>query len=206
MKQYNIAHCTGKVQYIRFNTAEDSLTLVLSLFEPKWGGDRNSDYPNVYIEGEMAKKVRNQIHKGDFVTVIGHVEEREIMTNIGNSLFRRTVGPVLIPDEDMVFIDKGHSNVNSFFAAGTVTKVQEKPDEGKRFYMIYLNTPINGKDVMLRVVHFDHDMALKPEAGDYVVVSGTLRTKNNRDANNNPYKLCSIVAKSISVVKLQKEP
>ena len=130
------------------------------------------------------------------------------MTNIGNDLFRRTVGPVIIPYTDMVFEDFGHENVNIVHAAGTVTRVYKNPDQGKKFYIINLRTQVEvdgeKKDAVLRVTHFDLDMALEPQVGDYLVFTGTMRTKNNTDDNGRPYKLSSIVAKSVSIIRKEE--
>lgn len=208
MLKYNNVHCTGRVQYIRYFRNNNSLLIVLSLYEPKWGGDRYADYPNIYMEGEMAEKYRSRIKRGDYLTVIGYVEEKEIMTNIGNDLFRRTVGPVIIPYTDMVFEDFGHENVNIVHAAGTVTRVYKNPDQGKKFYIINLRTQVEvdgeKKDAVLGVTHFDLDMALEPQVGDYLVFTGTMRTKNNTDDNGRPYKLSSIVAKSVSIIRKEE--
>ena len=102
----------------------------------------------------------------------------------------------------------GHENVNIVHAAGTVTRVYKNPDQGKKFYIINLRTQVEvdgeKKDAVLRATHFDLDMALEPQVGDYLVFSGTMRTKNNTDDNGRPYKLSSIVAKSVSIIRKEE--
>lgn len=204
IKEFNLAQCTGKIQYIRFYENTKSLMIVLSLFRPRWSRNGENpivaDYPNIYVEGEMAEKYKDQFKEGDFITAIGHIDERMVMIHMGRGMYRHVRGPALIPDQ--ILPDYGYENINLAAVTGTVDKVYHNAE--KKYHTITAVCKVEGKDTHVQFTHFDLDMSFTPEVGDTIVMNGIFRTRttqNEQTEGPRYIKQTSIVAKSISLIK-----
>lgn len=201
VREFNLAQCTGKIQYIRFYENTKSLMIVLSLFRPRWSknGENSivADYPNIYVEGEMAEKYKDQFKEGDFITAIGHIDERMVMIHMGRGMYRHVKGPALIPDQ--ILPNYGHENINLAIVTGTIEKVYHNPE--KKYHTITVVSQVDDKDTHVQFTHFDLDMNFDPQIGNTVIMNGIFRTRStqNEQSEGPRYiKQTSIVARSVS--------
>lgn len=205
-KDSNMFQCTGTVTYKNYNEETGILHFGLKTFidkkYPQNGGYAyERDYPGFVLEGKKALLFKDRFEVNDRLMVIGHIDTLDHMIHVGGRNYIREFRTMTIVDQ--IFLNAGRPDINHAHVAGIISRCYTNSEEGKRFYIITVMVPYEGKTpCKVSFIYFDRSMRLNPKIGDYVDMSGCLQTKNDRSiVNDRPVNrtILSVVARRLTL-------
>lgn len=209
-KYMNFIQCSGKVLYLRYDERSQDLSILLLTSSPRWGSAPGSndwfhDTPMFHVYGDEAAHWNGVLKVNDRISVVGHVRGiRRNMRRQGGGLYKEMW--VLDLCADKIEQTAPRLDSNSVTLAGKVTRVYRNADPGKKFYIPTISIPDpveEGRNCLVNFTYFDRDMKWEPKVGDFVYVTGTIRTKREREneRDRRSIVLTSIVANSGTITK-----
>lgn len=206
VKTMNYVQVTGRVVSVRYDEPRNELSFIVRARTPKTRALESSedhwyrDTPAFHMTGDAAKEWKDKIHPDARISVIGHASTIRRMAYVGNRTYKDSYDLYLTADK--VSLTTGHTDCNTVILMGTVSRVYRNADPGKRFYIPTVTVPMeDGSTSNVEFVYFDADMALEPQVGDVVHMTGAVRTKREEpeDPNGRSSVLVSITARTLSI-------
>ncbi len=205
-KNVNLIECSGRITYKHYDEERGQFFFVLYIAVPRVSRRHNEsrtdvvrDAPGFVYEGNDAKELYDAYKIDDMITVIGHAGTDQIPRPQGNRVYKMDFVTSLIADSIMP--NHGMSYVNNAVIAGNVTYVYRNPDQGKRFYIITVETNPDSKEgERTSVTYFDQKMALEPKRGDYIHAFGVVQVKHDNESSSRDRILTTIVSRTVGLV------
>ncbi len=206
----NFIQCSGKILYLHYEENSKELSILLLTSAPKLGSTPESnswhhDIPRFHVYGDKAEELSKSLSVNDRISIIGHVGGlSRNMRRQESGLFKGVWALDLCADMIEPFAPR--RDMNTVVLGGKVVRVYRNADPGKKFYIPTISIPNmdgEGRASLVNFTYFDRFMALEPKEGDFAYVSGSIRTKRERENDNTGRNivLTSIVASGVTLIR-----